>query len=51
VRFLCGTLGVARSSYAYRSQRDLAADLALRDAIEAIAVEFPRYEWTQEENP
>jgi transposase InsO family protein len=43
VRFLCRTLGVARSSYAYRPQRDLAADLALRDAIEEIAVEFPRY--------
>jgi putative transposase len=42
-RFLCRTLGVARSSYAYRSQRDLAADLALRDAIEEVAVEFPRY--------
>ena len=43
VRFLCRTLGVARSSYAYASRRDLAADLAVRDAIEAIAVEFPRY--------
>ncbi|MGH2459661.1 MAG: IS3 family transposase [Chloroflexota bacterium] len=43
VRFLCRTLGVARSSYAYTSQRDLTADLTLRDAIEAIAVEFPRY--------
>jgi putative transposase len=43
VRFLCRTLGVARSSYAYRSQRDRAADLAVRDAIEEIAVEFPRY--------
>jgi putative transposase len=43
VRFLCRTMGVARSSYAYQSQRDVSADLALRDAIEAIAVEFPRY--------
>lgn len=43
VRFLCRTLDVARSSYAYRSQRDEADDLALRDAIEEIAVEFPRY--------
>lgn len=42
-RFLCQTLGVARSSYAYPSQRDASADLALRDAIEQIAVEFPRY--------
>jgi transposase InsO family protein len=43
VRFLCRTLGVARSNYAYESRRDLGAALSLRDAIEAIAVEFPRY--------
>ncbi len=43
VRFLCRTLGVARSSYAYQSQHNLAADLALRDAIEEIAVAYPRY--------
>jgi transposase InsO family protein len=43
VRFLCRALGVARSSYAYQSQRDTVSDLALRDAIEHIAVEFPRY--------
>jgi transposase InsO family protein len=43
VRSLCRILGVARSSYAYRSQRDVAADLASRNAIEEIAVEFPRY--------
>jgi putative transposase len=43
VRSLCRILGVARSSYSYRSQRDVAADLTLRDAMEAIAVEFPRY--------
>jgi len=43
LRFLCRTLEVARSSYAYQSQRDEAADLALRDAVEQIAVEFPRY--------
>jgi transposase InsO family protein len=43
VRFLCRTLGVARSSYTYQSQRDVSADLALRDAIEQVAVEFPRY--------
>lgn len=43
VRFLCRTLDVARSSYAYQSQRDLSADLALRDAIAQIAVAFPRY--------
>ncbi|HLH72981.1 MAG TPA: IS3 family transposase [Chloroflexota bacterium] len=42
-RFLCRTLDVARSSYGYHSQRDVAADLALRDALEQIAVEFPRY--------
>jgi putative transposase len=43
VRFLCRSPGVARSSYAYQSQRDRAPDLALHDALEAIAVEFPRY--------
>lgn len=43
VRFLCRALGVARSSYTYQSQRDRATDLTLRDAIEQIALEFPRY--------
>jgi transposase InsO family protein len=43
VRFLCRTLGVARSSYSYRRRGDALADLTLRDAIETIAVEFPRY--------
>jgi len=43
VRFLCRTLAVARSSYAYQSRRDETDDLALRDAIEKVALEFPRY--------
>jgi putative transposase len=43
IRMLCGLLGIARSSYAYVSQRDPRADLALRDAIEQVAVAYPRY--------
>lgn len=43
VRLLCRLLGVARSSYVYASVAESAADVALRDAIEQIAVTFPRY--------
>lgn len=43
IRMLCRVLGVARSSYAYVSQRDASADLALRDAIAQIAATYPRY--------
>lgn len=41
VRLLGRVLGVPRSSYYYVSQAD--DDLELRDAIEQIALEFPRY--------
>lgn len=43
IRMLCRVLGVARSSYAYASQRDPDPDLTLRDAIERIAATYPRY--------
>lgn len=43
IRMLCRVLGIARSSHAYVSQREQHADLALRDAIEQIAVTYPRY--------
>lgn len=43
IQRLCQVLAVPRSSYYYRSTRTDAADLALRDAIEAIALDFPRY--------
>lgn len=43
IRMLCRVLGVARSSYAYVSRRDLRTELALRDAIEQIAATYPRY--------
>jgi transposase InsO family protein len=41
IRDLCGILGVSRSSYYYEAER--ADDVALRQEIEAIALEFPRY--------
>jgi transposase InsO family protein len=43
LRMLCRLLGVARGSYAYAPLGESAADVAVRDAIEQIAVEFPRY--------
>lgn len=43
IRMLCRVLGIARSSYCYVGQREQHADLALRDAIERIAVTYPRY--------
>jgi transposase InsO family protein len=43
IRMLCQLLGVARSSYAYVSQRDPRIELALRDAIEQVAAAYPRY--------
>jgi transposase InsO family protein len=43
LRMLCRILDVARSSYAYVSQRDPDPDLTLRDAIEQIAATYPRY--------
>lgn len=43
LRMLCRLLGVARGSYAYAPVAESAADVTLRDAIEQIAVEFPRY--------
>ena len=41
VRQLCQLLAVAPSSYSYR--REHADDRELRDLIERIALEFPRY--------
>lgn len=41
VRLLCTLLACAPSSYYYRSQR--ADDTLLRDLLEEIALEFPRY--------
>src|SRR5258708_29463149 len=43
LRLLCQLLGVARSSYGYTPGGESAADMAVRDALEQIAVEFPRY--------
>jgi putative transposase len=41
VQTLCGILELAPSTYYYRSQA--AAELELREAVEAVAVEYPRY--------
>ncbi len=43
IRALCRVLGVARSSYTYASPVNPDADVAVRDAIEQIIVDFPRY--------
>lgn len=43
IQRLCRVLDVPRSSYYYRSTCTDADDLALRDMIEAIVLDFPRY--------
>ena len=43
VRLLCQVVGLAPSSYYYEPIGDAADDLLVRDQIEVIALEFPRY--------
>jgi hypothetical protein len=45
VRLLCEVLDCAVSSYYYRSTKE--EELQLREEIERIALEFPRYGYRQ----